>query len=166
MKERKKLKKIYSQDKNTIQIAKIAIISAIFIITFFISGYLVSWNFANKLLNDRQFELCEQVARNVYAQKGNVIVEGNIIVKASEDFSVSMTTTTITVQLDDILYRGKVISKLQNGELVMTRDIEDEKAVLSSIFIGILFVLVATCIILIVLSASEYIKKLKKNSRK
>lgn len=149
MKERKKLKEIYSQHEDAIQIA----IFVIFAIALFIGGYLVSWNFMKKPLNDRQFELCEQVARDVYAQKGNVIVE------APEDFSVSMTTTTITVQSADNLYRGKIIAKLQNGELVMTRDMETGEAVFLSILMGILFVLVT---ILIVAGACGIYEKIKK----
>ncbi len=141
MKERKTLKEIYSQHKDAIQIAIFIILA----IALFIGGYLVSWNFGidiySKPLNDSQFELCEQIARDVYAQKGNVIVE------VPEDFSVSMTTTTITVQSDNILYRGKVIAKLQNGELVTTRDMATGEAVFWSIIMGILFVVVTNLIV-------------------
>lgn len=154
MKERKTLKEIYSQHEYAIQTA----ILIIFTIALFIGGYLVSWNFMEKPLNDSQFELCEQVARDVYAQKGNVIVE------APEDFSVSMTTTTITVQSANNLYsRGKVIAKLQNGELVMMRDIETGEAVCNSILMGILFVLVT---FLIVAGAYVIYEKIKKKSEK
>lgn len=137
MKERKTLKEIYSQHKD-------AILNAIFIIfaiVLFIGGYLVSWNFMQKPLDDSQFELYEQVARDAYTQKENVIVE------APEDFSVSMTTTTITVQSANMLHRGKVIAKLQNGELVMTRDMETGTAVFVSILIGILFILITIYIV-------------------
>lgn len=153
MKERKTLKEIYSQHKDAIQIAILIILA----IAFFNGGYLVSWNFMEKPLNDRQFELCEQVARDVYASKGNVIVE------APEDFSVSMTTTTITVQSANNLYRGKVIAKLQNGELVMTRDMGTGEAVFLSILMGIIFVLVA---ILIATVACGIYEKIKKKSGK
>lgn len=153
MKERKKLKEIYSQHENAIQLA----ILIILVIALSIGGYLVSWNFMERPLNDSQFELCEQVARDMYAQKGNVIVE------EPEGLSVSMTTTTITVKSDNTLYRGKVIAKLQNGELVMTRDMETGKAVYHSILMGILFVFVP---ILIVADAWRIYKKIKKRSGK
>lgn len=146
MKERKKLKEIYSQHKDVIRFA-------IFAIAFFIGGYLFSWNFMKKTLDDRKFELCEQVARDVYAQRENVIVE------VPEDFYVSMTTTTITVKWDDNLYRGKVIARLQNGELVIMRDMETGEAIFLSILMGILFVLMT---ILIVCCACKIYEKIKK----
>lgn len=59
MKERKTLKEAYSQHKEVIEI----VIATIFAIASFIGGYLVSWNFfIQKPLEDKQFELCEQVA--------------------------------------------------------------------------------------------------------
>ncbi len=128
MKKRKTLKEVYSQHEAAIQIAILVILE----IALFIGGYLVSWNFMVKPLNDSQFELYEQVAREVYAQKEMVIVE------APEDFSVSMTATTITVQPTNSR-SGKVIAKLQNGELVMTRDKETGEAVFISICMGLLF---------------------------
>ena len=125
MKKRKTLKEIYSQHKKAIQ----TVILVILAIVLFIGDYLVSWNFMFKPLNNSQFELCEQAARDVYAQKGNVIVE------APEDFSVSMTTTTITVESANILYRGRVIAKLQNGELVITRDTETVSSIILSMIL-------------------------------
>lgn len=76
----------------------------------------------------------------MYAQKGNVIVE------VPENFFVSQTTNTITVKSTNILYRGKVIANVQNGELVMTRDRETEEAVILSILTGIVFELVSIII--------------------
>ena len=151
MKKRKTLKEVYSQHKKAIQIVILAIILAI---PPFIVGYLVSWNFMWKPLNNTQFELCEQVARDVHAQKGNVIVE------KPKDFSVSMTKTAIIVQPDNILYRGKVIAKLQNGELVITRDMETGVAILSSILVGMAFVTAEFLI------AVEIYEKIKKESEK
>lgn len=153
MEERKTLKEVYSQHEDAIQAAILVILE----IAFFIGGYLVSWNFIEKPLNDSQFELCEQVARDVYAQKGNVIVE------APEDFSVSMTTTTITVRSANNQYRGYVIAKLQNGELVMTRNMETGKAVFFSILMGMLFVALT---IIIFIAAEGIYKKIKKKSGK
>ncbi|MCI9177733.1 MAG: hypothetical protein HFJ28_04055 [Clostridia bacterium] len=153
MKERKTLKEIYSQHKDAVQIA----ILIIFAIASFIGGYLVSWNFMEKPLNDSQFKLCEQVARDIYAQKRSVIVE------VPKNFSVSMTATTITVQSANKLYRGKVIAKLQNSELVMTRDMETREAVFWSILMGILFILVA---ILMFEGVCKIYQKVKKNSEK
>lgn len=146
MKERKTLKEIYSQHVNAINL--------IIIIALFISGYLISWNFMMKPLNDSQFELCEQVARDVYAHQRE-----NFIVEAPEDISVSINATTITVQLADSLHRGKVIAKLQNGELVMKRDMETGEAVLTSIGMGLLVLILAFLILVIVVISYETIKK-------
>lgn len=66
--------------------------------------------------------MCEQVVQDVYAQKGQVIVE------IPEDFSVSITETTITVKAANNR-RGKVIAKLHNGELVMTREMETDNTI-------------------------------------
>lgn len=155
MKERKnfidKVKQVYEKHTNAIQATVLVVIA----IALFIAGYLVSWNFLRKPLNDNQFELCEQVARDVYAQKGTVIVE------APEDFSVEMTTTTITVKYANRLCRGKVIAKLQNGELVMTRNMEIGDAVFVSILMGILFVLVPALVIAIIGSIYEKLNKKK-----
>lgn len=157
MKERKTLKEIKSQHEDAIQTAIALVILAILTSVLFIGGYLVSWNFINEPLNDNQFKLCEQVARDVYAQKENVIVE------IPENFHVNITKTTIIVKLDNNLYRGKVIAKLQNGKLVTMQDRETSKARFSSICIGILFVLVP---FLIVAGAITIYKKIKEISGK
>ena len=151
MKKRKTLKEIYSQHKKAIQIVILVILA----IVLFIGDYLVSWNFMFKPLNNSQFELCKQAARDVYAQNGNVIVE------EPKDFSVSMTTTTITVESSNILYRGRVIAKLQNGELVITRDTETVSSIILSMIIGAIFVLVEFLIACVI-----YDKKIKKKSEK
>lgn len=151
MKERRTLKEVYSQHKD-------AILNAVFVIAViasFICGYLLWWNFMAKPLNDSQFELCEQVARDVYAQKGTVIVE------VPEDFYVTITETTIRVELLNCSYRGKVIAKLQNGELVMTRDMQTEEAVFFSILVGIVFGLV-TILIAIYIKENYQITKSRK----
>lgn len=53
-----------------------------------------------KPLNDGEFELCEQVARDVYYQKWQALDE------APENVSVTTTSTTITVRLSDTAFRG------------------------------------------------------------
>lgn len=136
MKERRTLKEVYSQEKDAIQGAVVVIA----LIASFIGGYLLWWNFMAKPLNDSQFELCEQVVRDVHAQKGTVIVE------VPEDFYVTITETTIRVGLLNCSYRGEVVAKLQNGELVMTRDMQTGEAVVLSILTGILFVSVTMLI--------------------
>lgn len=140
--------------KKSIEILVSIILAICAVIALFIGGYLFCWNFFEKPLSDRQFELCEQIARDVYAQKGNVIVE------VPEDFSVSIDTTTITVNVDSIRYRGNVIARLENGKLVMTRNSENGQAVFLSILMGVMFVCVAAYIFL---DDGIKFKKIKKN---
>ena len=136
MKTRRKfidnVKQVYAQHTDAIQITG----ALMFLIVLFISGFLVSWNCIEIPLNDSQFEFCEQVARDVYAQEGQGIVE------APEDVTVSKTTSTITVEPTNFTHRGKVTAKLQNGELVMTRDFATVKSVLLSTILSIFFVFV------------------------
>ena len=137
MKKRKTLKQLYKQHEDAIQIAVLVIIA----IAIFSAGFLVCWNFMKKPLSENQFEMCEQIARDVYEQKGQVIVE------APEDFSVSISTTTITVKSANTFFRGKVLASLQNGELVMTRHLEQGDAIFLSILMGILFICVSFLIL-------------------
>lgn len=149
MKKRKTLKQLYKQHEDAIQIAMIVIIA----IAIFSAGYFVSWNFMEKPLNENQFEMCEQIARDVYEQKQQVIVE------APEDFLVSISTTTITVESANPFFRGKVLASLQNGELVMTRYLEQGEAIFFSILMGVLFICVS---ILIILLGDTVYKKVQK----
>lgn len=139
------VKQVYEKHENALLIFSC--------ILLFIAGYLVSWNFLKKPLNEGQFKQCEQVAYSVYEQKGNVIVE------APEDFYVNMTTTEITVKLTSGLHRGKIVARLQNGELVMTRNMEIGEAIVCSTLVGILFILGT---ILIVGSIMDVYKKIRR----
>lgn len=139
MEERKTLKEIYSKHKDAIKIAIFAILA----IALFIGGYLVSWNFRVKPLNDSQFEIYEQVARDVYDQKENVMVE------APKESYVSITATTITVEAT-CPYRGEVIARLQNGKLAMTRNMKTGEAVFTSIVTGTAFVLVFALVTIVI----------------
>lgn len=149
MKKRKTLKELYNEHEDGIQIFVIVTIA----IALFVGGFLVGWNFMEKPMSDSQFEMCEQIARDVYEQKGQVIVE------APEDFSVSMTTTTITVKSAEASVRGKVDASLHNGELVMERSLETGEAVFISILMGILFFLLGALIFCIVCMIQEKVQK-------
>lgn len=149
MKERKKLKEIYSQHRNAIE--------NVILIALFISGYLIAWNFV-KPMNDSQFELCEQVARDVYAQNENVLSE-EFEPEVPEDFPVNITESEIKVGSTKDLHMGMVIARLQNGELVMTRDKQTEIAVILSILNGLLFIAVENLIDSIAYEIHQKIKK-------
>lgn len=150
MKKRKTLKQLYKQHEDAIQIAVIVIIA----IAIFSAGYFVSWNFIEKPLSENQFEMCEQIARDVYNQK-----KQQVIVEAPEGFLVSISTTNITVESANPFFRGKVLASLQNGELVMTRHVEQGEAIFLSILMGILFICISILIV------QKYKKDGKVNSK-
>lgn len=153
MKERRtficKVKQVNEQHMNTTE----ATILVVLVIVLFIAGFLVSWKLLNKPLSTNQFEVCEQIARYVYDQKENIIVE------LPEGFSVSTTEKTIKVRLNSGTHRGKVIAKLQKGELEMTRDREIGLAIIESIAMGFIFILAPLFIILILKNIYEKMKK-------
>lgn len=159
------------------------VIGITYFIAFFIAGYIISWIFFAKPVNDNQLEMCEQVARNVYLQKGKAMFEDlkefsvdmtatdttarttdeiyqcKVIVKLQNGdehvFSVDMTTTTITVEPVSVLDRGKVIAKLQKGKLIVERDMEIQDEIGKSISIGTMFLLLG----MIILCGKRQMKK-------
>lgn len=153
MKERRtfigKVKQVIEQHMNTTE----ATILVVLVIVLFIAGFLVSWKLLNKPLSTNQFEVCEQIARYVYDQKENIIVE------LPEGFSVSTTEKTIKVRLNSGTHRGKVIAKLQKGELEMTRDREIGSAILDSIVMGLIFILYPLMIMVLILEVVEMVNE-------
>ncbi len=146
MKERRKF---IGKVKKVVKKAGIGVI----LTALFIAGYLVSWNFLIRPMNDDQFEVCEQIARDVYAKKGDVIVE------VPDGYFVSKTTTTITVEPANIPYHGKVTARLQNGELVITQNTEIAGRIGLSMLIGIIFLLVSILIWAIISIIRKKIKQ-------
>lgn len=152
MKHRKTLKQLYNEHKNRILIFFVRVSIAIALIT---ASFFVSWNFMLKPMSDSQFEMCEQIARDVYEQKRDVIVE------VPEDFSVKITTTTITVKSADLFVRGKVEASLCNGELVITRNLETVEAIIGSVLFGIMFSCLAVLILIVGVLIYEKAQKRK-----
>lgn len=154
MKQRKsfieKLKQVYAQHTDAIQIAFLVIIG----IALFASGYLFSSNLLEKPTSNSEFEFYEQVARDVYEQGDKAIYE------VPDGVSLERTNTSITISSAKKTVRGKVIANLQNGELVFTRNAETGEAIFINILVGILFVLVS---ILIWISISSFYEKIKRN---
>lgn len=151
MKERRtficKVKQVNEQHMNTIE----AII--LVVIVLFIASFLVSWKLFHKPLSTNQFEACEQVARDVYAQAQ----KGTSIFEVPEDYSVSIDSTTINVRLAN--YLGKVIAKVQKGELEMTQDREIGSAILDSIVMGLIFILYPLMIMVLILEVVEMVNE-------
>ena len=151
MKERRtficKVKQVNEQHMNTIE----AII--LVVIVLFIASFLVSWKLFHKPLSTNQFEACEQVARDVYAQAQ----KGTSIFEVPEDYSVSIDSTTINGRLAN--YRGKVIAKVQKGELEMTQDREIGSAILDSIVMGLIFILYPLMIMVLILEVVEMVNE-------
>ena len=144
-----KIKKFYFKHKNGIHTTILFIVA----IALFIIGYYISWNYIEKPMNDAQFRACEQVAKSVYEQNSNMIVE------VPEGFYVSIDTTSISVKLDSQVYRGKVVGKLQNGEFVTIKDYQINEGVSISILMGLLFILGLFLIVVF------YYAVIKKNSK-
>ena len=111
------------------------------------------WKLFHKPLSTNQFEACEQVARDVYAQAQ----KGTSIFEVPEDYSVSIDSTTINVRLAN--YRGKVIAKVQKGELEMTQDREIGSAILDSIVMGLIFILYPLMIMVLILEVVEMVNE-------
>ena len=143
MKERRtficKVKQVNEQHMNTIE----AII--LVVIVLFIASFLVSWKLFHKPLSTNQFDVYAQ------AQKGTSIFE------VPEDYSVSIDSTTINVRLAN--YRGKVIAKVQKGELEMTQDREIGSAILDSIVMGLIFILYPLMIMVLILEVVEMVNE-------
>lgn len=155
MQERKtfiyKAKQLYSQKEKAISIMVLVIIA----IVLFISGYFFAWNCLEKPMNNNQFASCELIAQEIYSQKRNVIVEN------PWEFSISTTTTTITVRSSNVLYRGKIVAELKNGKLVTTRKYETAEAIGISMFVGILFILIPIDIFILIIAIPILCKRIK-----
>lgn len=154
MKNRKnttgKLKQFYAQHTNAIQNTGISLI----IIALIIAGFLVSWFFFNKPLDDEQFKLCEQVAQQTYEARDQFLIE------EKEGFKVQVSQTSIEVMLDNYSSRGKIVAKLQNGEFIMNRDLQTREAIISSVLAGFLFVCIGFLLILLIANVVYFMKKL------
>lgn len=141
MKER--IKEIYSRYE-----VAFCLIVALFI---FSAGCFFGWNVMEKPFTESQFEACEQVARDVYAQQ--------VIVEAPEEFKVTISSTQITIESSNPCYRGTVVVTLRNGELIMKRQVETGEAIFISIMMGILFVCATALLILIPMEITDKLKK-------
>lgn len=136
MKERKKLKEIYLEHRDAIK--KIILISIPFL--GFIWGWFVSYIFFPKPLNDNQFQICEQVACNVYYNIENPLLE------IPEGYSVSISKNKIEVAVDESTYVGSVIAEIQNGELIIKRNCSTVDVNSRAMFTGLIFSLVVLLI--------------------
>lgn len=127
--------------------------SVIIVIVLFGSGYMFSSNVLQKPTSDSEFELYEQVARDVYEQGDKTIYE------VPEGVSLERTDTSIIISSAKKTVRGKVIANLQNGELVLTRNEESIDAISNNILAGIFFIFATSVIVVCVSSIYEKIKR-------
>ena len=119
------------------------LVALVVTVALFIGGYVLSWGVLCKPISEKQFAECEQVARDIYAHKKDVIYE------QPEEFLVEVTETSITVSLKDPHYSGKVVATIQEGKLLVSRDLETAKAFTESICTGFIFVLLGILLALI-----------------
>ena len=101
-------------------------------IVLLVCGFLVTFNIINKPISDSKFAFYEQVAYDVYKQGSKAIYE------VPEEVFLEKTSTSIIIFSANRAYRGKVIARLQNGELVYIRESEKEKLIILSSLIGML----------------------------
>lgn len=129
------------------------LINALITTIVFATAFFVSSTFIFKTASDSQLEIYEQVAINVYEQNNQNIIE------VPDGICVEKTPTAITVTKFGNF--GKVVAKIKDGKLVVTRDLETACSITLSIFIGILF-----SIIYLLEFGSIYYKKQEKMLRK
>ena len=113
-----------------------AILLVAFIVALFISGFLISTNFILIPLNNSQFEFYEKVARDVYEQNEQILLE------VPEGVKITKTETSITVSSSDTKYTGEVVAKLKNGELIFTRSSGLSSSIKVGCAVGVIFILV------------------------
>lgn len=130
----------------------------IVVVALFITGYLLSWNFAKKPLNESQFDLYEKIAQDIYEQRDQSIVE------APDGVLVEKTATSITVK-SSFGYTGKVEAKLRNGELVFTRTSGTAESVCMSTILGAAFVFIFILCYAFVSTIHETITEKKNKSK-
>ena len=122
---------------------KVRIVILLIIIIFFVvAGYLFSINTISMPLTQEHFEYYEQLAHNIYLQKEPIIIDD------LEGVEVSISVAKITVKPSDFTYRGYIVAKQQNSELVMTRYFEIGEAIVFGFIIGLIFLymLISLCI--------------------
>ena len=128
------------------------LVGVIIVIVLLAGGYLYTYNNRAKPLSPEEIELYEQIARNVYEQGDGTIVE------APADIEVETSSTSIKVTSTN--RSGKVIARLQNGELSFDSSTGQKGAVASSCAGGVLALFIGV-LILWLLSNTKKIAKYK-----
>ena len=144
----KKRTEIRIQQYSVIILSTIVTIVAI---AFFIGGYIMMWNM-NKPLNVSQISRYEQIARDVYEQK-------KIELDPHDNLSISVTENAITIKSADNTYRGMIVAKFKNGELVITRNMETGSTVFMSLMTGLFFSACAYMAVLAIIVAIEAVQE-------
>ena len=125
-------------------------VGVIIVIALFAVGYLYTYNNLAKPLSPEEIELYEQIARNVYEQGNGTIVEAPVGIK------VETSSTSIKVTRADS--SGKVIARLQNGELVFDSSTGQKEAVASSCAGGVQALAIGAIILWILLDTRKLAK--------
>ncbi len=110
---------------------------AIICIAVFTCGYYFSNHFIVKQVTDNEFKLYEQVAYDVCNQFGK-----SALYEIPEGVTVEKDDTSIVISSNDSIKYGKVIAKIQDGNLVLERDLEVNERADVNTFIGIIFAFV------------------------
>ncbi len=119
----------------------IKIVVVIFLaMAIFAGGFIFSWFVLEQPLNDDEFAFCERIAQSVYSNGQQFLTD------SQQSVNIIIDATTITVSLTDMTHRGKVIAELHDGELVMTRNFETGKAIVTSILIALTLLVLCAAI--------------------
>ena len=109
------------------------VLTVVAMVEAFFIGYIFTYTIYQKPMTEGQFELCEQVAKDVYEHKKDESYNVPDIV------SVDVEGRTVFVTMKDHTYRDKVIARKENGELIISRYLQTEEARCKSLLIGFLF---------------------------
>lgn len=103
-------------------------ISIVIALEAMILGFVISWIFLEKPMNNEQIQKCQEIAQDYFEQK-DLSDDGYYFEKNSEN-SITVKSTK---------NRGSVIvNQKDNGQLVVTIDLETGEAIKNSLLIGLL----------------------------
>ena len=102
-------------------------ISIVIALEAMILGFVISWIFLEKPMNNEQIQKCQEIAQDYFEQK-DLSDDGYYVEKNSEN-SITVKSTK---------NRGSVTVTKNNGKFVVSIDMETGEAIKNSLLIGLL----------------------------
>ena len=130
-------------NKNEKRNTKLLIAILVAIIGFTI-GFFLSTKYVFKPSTDSDFQRYEEVAKNVYQQGNQAIVE------TPNDVVIEKTATRISVSSSEYGHLGRVDAKLENGKLVCEKKPELYGVIILGIINGLVGILTAWLLVFII----------------